>query len=350
MSEPAGDMSQDSSKLTRRGALGLFAAGAATAYSSALRAAAPKASSVVRAPLTLVSRHLQWTDAERGIEVAKAAGFDGIAWTVRAGAHIEPADVTRELPRLIKLTRAAGMATPMIITGIRSVDSPEAKAILTALAECGVTRYRLGAPRYDYSRALEPQFDAFRKEIEAIAALNRQFGTTALFHTHSYANTIGGSAWDLWMLIRDLDPRFVGINYDIAHVMAKGGAGWRESSMAAHRHIHALSVKDFRWVERANAPAGEWPWQTEFVAPGEGMVNFADFFSYFRSIDFEGPIETYCEYKVSVPGRAQPVDMLGTDFRKWQLEMEPDRFISYLRRDADFYKGQLVTAGFAVTG
>jgi sugar phosphate isomerase/epimerase len=338
-------MSQDATQLSRREALGLLAAGAFSASVSGSAAVVVEAK-VAHPPLTLVSRHLQWTDAEHGIEVAQAAGFDGIAWTVRRGAHIEPADVRRALPRIVKLTQAAGLATPMIITGLGSASALEAESILGTLAECGITRYRLGAPRYDYSRDIDSQFGAFRKELEAFVALNQRFGTTALFHTHSYANTIGGSVWDLWMLMRDLDPRFVGINYDIAHVMAKGGAGWRESSLAAHRHIHALSVKDFRWVKRAGAQAGEWPWHTEFVAPGEGMVNFTDFFRYFRSIEFSGPIEVYCEYKVSVPGRAQPVDMLGTDYRKWQLEMSPDLFISYLRRDADFYKQQLVQAGF----
>ena len=36
----------------------------------------------------------------------------------------------------------------------------------------------------------------------------------------------------LWMLMRDLDPRYVGLNYDIGHVTAKGGNGWRESIRA----------------------------------------------------------------------------------------------------------------------
>jgi sugar phosphate isomerase/epimerase len=216
------------------------------------------------------------------------------------------------------------------------------------MSALGITRYRAVAPRYDYSRDVEPQFAAFRSTLVELAKLNERFGTTAMFHTHSYANTIGGSAWDLWMLLKDLDPRYVGINYDIGHVTAKGGAGWRESSLAAHKHIHAISVKDFHWSKRTDASAGEWPWYTEFVPPGQGMVNFADFFRYFGALRFAGPIETYCEYKVRVPGRAAPIDMLGTDYRKWQLEMKPEEYVALMKRDADFYKTELARAQFTL--
>jgi sugar phosphate isomerase/epimerase len=344
-------MGPNEHSISRREAL-LLVAAAPAATRSALAGpaqAAPPASESApgEAPaLTLVSRHLQWTDAESGIEIARSAGFAGIAWTVRPGAHVVPETVERDLPRIVALTRKAGLATPMIITGIGNVGAPKIEAILETMKSLGIRRYRAVAPKYDYTRDLEPQFAAFRSAMIALSKLNERYDTTAMFHTHSYANTIGGSAWDLWMLLKDLDPRYIGINYDIGHVMAKGGDGWRESSRAAHRHIQALSVKDFHWVKRTDAPAGEWSWRTEFVPPGQGMVNFSDFFQYFRSIDFTGPIETYCEYKVEVPGVAGLVDMLGKDFGKWQLEMPRNTFLGYLKRDAAFYKSLLQTAGF----
>ncbi|MCR5879288.1 sugar phosphate isomerase/epimerase [Phenylobacterium sp. J367] len=295
----------------------------------------------------MVSRHLQWTDVETGIEVARAAGFPGIAWTVRPGAHIEPANVEKELPRVVELSRKAGLETPMVITGISDAASPRAEAILATMQGLGLRRYRAGSVRYDYTRELGPQFDAYRAKLEGLTALSARYGATAMIHTHSYANTIGGSAWDLWMLLRDLDPRHIGLNYDIGHVMAKGGAGWMESARAANRHIHALSVKDFLWRRTPDAQEGQWPWRTEFVPPGEGMVNFPDVFRYFRSIDFRGPIETYYEYKVPLPNGAQ-MDMLGTDYGKWKLEIPRSQFLAYLKRDVDFYKRSLREAGFDI--
>src|SRR5687768_10319465 len=95
---------------SRRGAMGMLAAaplvGAAGAGSAAPQPGAavprpPATAELTKPELTLVSRHLQWAEPEQGIEIAKAAGFRAIAWTVRPGAHIEAANVERDLPRIV---------------------------------------------------------------------------------------------------------------------------------------------------------------------------------------------------------------------------------------------------------
>ena len=298
-------------------------------------------------PLALVSRHVQWTSVEEGAEVAKAAGFDAIAWTVRPGAHIEPADVEKGLPAAVAAGKKLGLSTPMVITAIGDIGAPRIESILGTMQALGIQRYRAAAPRYVYDADFAQQYDVFRGKLEALAKLNERFGTTAMFHTHSYANTIGGSGWDLWMAMKDIDPRFMGINYDIGHTTAKGGAGWMDSSRAARRHIKALSVKDFLWRKRTDVSADTWPWQTEFLPPGTGMVNFIDFFKTMYGFGFDGPIETYFEYKVPVLGSDKMMDMLGTNFGQWKLEIPKDVFAGYITRDVAFYRARLKQAGYS---
>jgi len=325
---------------SRRDALALLlAAGASGAPAMAQNAppVSPKPAIRQKPFLGLVSRHLQWTEPEHGIEIAKAAGFPAILWTVRGGAHVEPKDVEKDLPRIVKLTRDAGMDVPMIITAIGDSNADNAEGILATMQGLGIRLYRAGAPRYDYDNPVAPQYAAFQKKLAAVAKMNEKYGTTAAFHTHAYADTIGGSAWDLWMLMKDLDPRYVGLNYDIGHVTAKGGNGWRESIRAAGPYLHSVSVKDFYWEKEANVPPGQWPWRTHFVPPGQGMVNFADFFRYLQSIGFQGPLENYFEYTVDVPGLGHPFDMLGTNYKQWKLEMPEEMFIGFLKRDVGFY-------------
>jgi len=67
------------------------------------------------------------------------------------------------------------------------------------------------------------------------------------------------------------------------------------------------------------------------------MVDFSDFFRYLQSIGFDGPLENYFEYTVNVPGLDKRFDMLGTDYKKWKLEMPQETFVNYLKRDVDFY-------------
>jgi hypothetical protein len=66
-------------------------------------------------------------------------------------------------------------------------------------------------------------------------------------------------------------------------------------------------------------------------------VDFSDFFRYLQSIGFQGPLENYFEYTVEVPGQSKPFDMLGTDYKKWKLEMPQEAFVGYLKRDVAFY-------------
>jgi sugar phosphate isomerase/epimerase len=329
---------------SRRRALAMFALAAApTSVAFSAENQERSASASIPTPrnkplLSLVSRHIQWTDAENGITVAKEAGFPAILWTVRRGAHVEPEQVETELPRIVELTKASGMETPMIITNIGDVTSDHAEAILATMQKLGIGLYRAAAPRYDYNAPFEAQYSACKKKLAALAKLNEKYATTAAFHTHSYADTIGGSAWDLWMLMTDLDPRYIGLNYDIGHVTAKGGAGWRESIRAVGPYLHSVSIKDFYWEkESTNVSTGQWPWRCHFVRPGDGMVDFPDFFRYLQSIGFQGPLENYFEYTVNVAGQEKPLDMLGTDYKKWKLEMSRAAFVGYLRRDVGFY-------------
>ena len=92
--------------------------------------------------LALVSRHVQWTSMEEGAGIAAEAGFPAIAWTVRRGAHMEPENVERDLPKAVDIARKTGLATPMLITAIVDAQSPRAEAILDTMRNVGIRRYR----------------------------------------------------------------------------------------------------------------------------------------------------------------------------------------------------------------
>ena len=297
--------------------------------------------------LALVSRHVQWTDIEDGAAAAAESGFRAIAWTCRGGAHILPDNVRTELPRAVEAARKAGLATPMLITSINGADTPGAEVIFDTMRKVGITRYRAPNYRYDYTKDMQSQFDALKPRVEALAKLNEKYGVTAMFHTHSSQGSVGGGLWDLWLLIRDYPPNLVAINYDIGHNTVRGGTEWNQTARYAHRHVGALSLKDMHWIRRADAPPDTWAWRHEFVVPGEGLVNFRDMFTYFKSVGFSGPLETYFEYMVDL-GNGRSMNMLGTNRGQWQLEMPRAQFISLLKRDVTFYRNIFNSIGWNV--
>jgi hypothetical protein len=333
---------------SRRDVLKTLGAGplAASALVSAQSAQTRSATTQpAKTQLCLVSRHLQWTDLEQGAAAAAEGGCKAVAWTIRAGAHILPANVERELPRAIAAARKAGLETPMAITAIVDAKSERAEAILDAMRNAGIRRYRAPSFRYDYNAELLPQLEALKPRVASLAKLNEKYGTTAMYHTHSASGNIGGGVWDLWMVLKDFDPQFVGLNYDLGHATIRGGTGWVETSHFAHRHVRGLSLKDFRWVKGGSGRRGTGAWTAEMVPGGEGMVDFAGMLGYFKSAGFAGPVELYQEYSVTVPGRTEPVNMLGTDYGTWKLEMPAGEWISLLKRDVAFYSNALKDAG-----
>jgi len=307
-----------------------------------------------------VSRHLQWTSMEEAVSVAAEAGCQAIAWTVRQGAHMLPENVERDLPRAVDLAHRAGLETPMLITALNEGKSERAEEVLGTMRAVGIRYYRAAPFRYDYSRDLAQQIEALKPRIASLVQLNEKYGTTAMYHTHSAYGNIGGGVWDLWLALKDFDPQFVGLNYDLGHATIRGGTGWIETSHLAHKFVHGLSVKDFRWVKSSSPTArptgrrGGGPpadgasrasWSPEMVPGGDGMVDFKGMLSYFKSVGFAGPVELYQEYHVNVPGVAEPVNMLGTDYGTWKLEMPKSQYVALLKRDVTFYTNALTDSG-----
>jgi len=170
----------------------------------------------------------------------------------------------------------------MLITALNEGKSERAEAVLDTMRAVGIRYYRAAPFRYDYSGDLAQQIDALKPRIGSLVTLNEKYGTTAMYHTHSAYGNIGGGVWDLWLAVKDFDPQFVGLNYDLGHATIRGGTGWIETSHISHTFVHGLSVKDFRWVKSGTsatarntggrrsgnpsaAPAPQAPWTPEMA-------------------------------------------------------------------------------------
>lgn len=302
--------------------------------------------------LTLYSLSLQWADYDEAADTAAKAGWPAIGWTARGGGHVLPENVARDLPKAVAAAKKAGLQTPIIVTPVRDVETPYAEAYLETMSKLGL-RYYQAPPlgHYDYTKDLQPQLDAWKPRLEAVAKLNEKYGTTAVYHVEGGAGNIGGGVWDLWLAIRDIDPRYVGMDYDLGHATMKGGPEAWESIRYAHKNILSIASKDIRWARKTDPPQGprrsdpseDWPWTAEYVVPGTGMVNFTAAFQYLKSIGFAGSFLHYSEYFVTAPGATHPVSLLRP---KVPNEVPKDLYVTSLRRDHDFFAKLLADVGF----
>jgi sugar phosphate isomerase/epimerase len=278
----------------------------------------------------LFSKHLHWLPAGEAAAAARAQGYDGLDLTVRPGGHVPPERVRDGLPAAIEAARRAGATVPMITTAIRDAGSPHAEPILQAMRSAGLRLYRWGGFRYDLSRALEPQLKEFRKLAVELAAMNRQYGVCAMYHTHSGIGQVGASMWDLAQLLDGVDPECAGVNYDIGHATVEGGfGGWIHSARLLAPRMRGVALKDFLWARNAR---GEW--RPAWCPAGEGMVDFARFFAMLKEAGFAGPLQVHIEYPLGGADTGQP-----------NLTLPREEVLARMERDARLLRGLAGRAG-----
>lgn len=212
-------------------------------------------------------------------------GFDGVEVPVRDGGHIEPVAVPDELPAMVEALRSRRLELTVMTSSINDPDDPLTEKVLKTASELGVCRYRMKYLKYSFDRPIVQQLDEWRPRIQDLAAMNRQFGVTAVYQNHAGRNYVGAALWDLRQLLDGIPVSEIGVAYDIRHATAEGGMSWPVTYHMIRPHIETVYVKDFVWD-------GSKP---RNVPLGEGRVS-ADFFTMLRRSNFNGPISLHEEY------------------------------------------------------
>lgn len=293
--------------------------------------AAAQTGSEGRFTICAFSKHFQWTGVRETAALCKGFGYEGIDLTVRKGGHVLPERVEDDLPKAAETIRQAGLKLAMVTSDIVDARTPHAEKVLRTLKSLGVTRYRWGGFRYDETRAIPAQLAEFQARVRDLAALNKQYGVCAMYHTHSGINEVGASIWDLYLLLKDFDPEAVAVNYDIGHATVEGGyGGWIHSARLMRPYMKGVAVKDFKWQQNAKGA-----WEPGWCALGQGMVNFPRFFAMIKAAKFSGPLQLHMEYP----------DLGGPNSGKTTFSIPKEKLLAIMQRDIDTLKTLLRQGG-----
>lgn len=284
--------------LTAAAGVGLPGARVALAHGAAPAPARPRT-------INIFSKHLQWLEYDAMAELAAEIGFDGVDLTVRPGGHVLPERVERDLPRAVEAVQRAGLAVPLITTGIVDPRDPLTEAILRTASGLGVTHYRMGYLRYPADVPVAEALEGHRGTMRELAALNQRYGLHGAYQNHSGTN-VGGPVWDIHALLHGLDPRWSGVQYDIRHATVEGGTSWPLGLRLLHPYAQTTAVKDFHW-----ARDDQGRWRIKNVPLGEGMVNWDAYWAMVKQLGVAGPIALHIEYPPfeGVRERLTPAEM-----------------------------------------
>lgn len=237
----------------------------------------------------IFSKHLQWLDVEAMARTVARLGFDGVDLTVRAKGHVLPENVINDLPKALESIRKAGLKTELLTTAITTVEDPHTEAILKTASQQGIKTYRMGWLQFTPGIPVPDQLDKFRNQLRALAEMNNHYGIQAAYQNHA-GTGLGASLWDIWYVVKDLDPRYLGIQFDVRHAMVESYSSWALGLKLLAPHINSLDIKDFKWSVK------EGKILVDNVPFGQGIIDFEKYFTLLDDLNIKAPFCLHLEY------------------------------------------------------
>jgi sugar phosphate isomerase/epimerase len=222
--------------------------------------------------IVLFTKTLRGLTAEQVARKAKGLGFSGLDLAVREGQCCTPANITEALPRAAALWKQMNLSIPMVSLEPAPTDpsSPVIRQIFAACGRAGIPNIKLGYWDWHQGEDYWKKFDQIRKDLDAFQNLGREFGVCSLIHTHS-GNYYASNASGAMHLARNVDPKYIGIYLDPAH-LALDGEPWPMAMAMAGEYLKAIGIKSSTY-ERSNDPNGP-RFHERFGQLEEGIVEW----------------------------------------------------------------------------
>ena len=279
--------------------------------------------------LCAFSKLFQFLDYDQLSEVFASAGLDGIDLTVRPGGHVEPEKVKTDLPKAVAAARKNGLEVHMMTTAITNADNTLNEEVLKAAADLGVKYYRLGYLDYDYTRTIPDNLDNARKVLEKLAVLNEKTGIHGAYQNHYGQPYIGGPVWDLWYILKDINPDWMSCQYDIFHAVIEGYSSWGVGLRLISPYIKTRCIKDFKWMVRQDKMV------PEAVPLGEGQIDFGTYFKLLNELNLKGDTSLHIEYPV-----------LSDADNNLPVKKKMEKALTVMKRDTDKLKSIMTKNNF----
>ena len=242
-------------------------------------------------PIIAFSKPFQQLNPTETAEFVAEVGWDGIECPVRPKGQIEPEKAADELPKFTEAMRKQKQDIYILTTAITSMKTPHTETVLRTASKLGIKRIRLGFWKYPKDKSPADYLKEVAPDLKDIADACKSLGLQAGFQNHSGRDYVGAPIWDVFNMIKDLDPKTIGMCFDIGHATIEGGLSWPIEAKLIEPYYTAVFVKDFYWKK------DEKGWKMTWCNLGDGMVN-KSFFDTLKKSNYAGPISQHHEYEM----------------------------------------------------
>ena len=288
-------------KLTRRQLLAAAAGAGRAAAQAQYKAGGSKPRT--RPPVCLYSKLVAKVEYDNLGKVLRDLGFDGCNLSVEPGGHVLPEQAQADLVRAVLAVTDVGLVVPVFTTSTTSPADPNIRLVLSIGNFLGVPLFRPGVWKYNGATEIEGRLAQVQGEIAGLTALGRS-AAMALCLRNVAGDNVGSAVWDTNLIIRGLDPQWVGYDFDPGSAAAAGGVdGWWVALRLALPRLKMVTLNDFTWSKDAGGA-----WKAAPCPLGEGMVDWPRFFAALARVKFTGPLSLEMAYRP-----AKELEAIGRD-------------------------------------
>jgi len=227
------------------------------------------------------------------------------------------------MPKAVEMVRSVGLEVPMITTSILDPEDPLTVKILSTAGKLGIKTYRTGWWRYDESIPVSTVLKKGNEQLKKLQEINEKHLIRGGYQNHA-GDYAGASLWDLLILLDGIDPRWMGIQFDIRHAAVEGPESWPFALEQLAPGVNSLDIKDFTW----GMEDGEW--EVVNVPLGEGIVDFDHYFDVIERLGIKADYSLHLEYPLG-----------GADHGNTELSITREEFNEQVGKDIDFLKDYL---------
>ena len=146
--------------------------------------------------------------------------------------------------------------------------------------------------------------EQIKSSLTDLAAMNKELGVCGVYQNHSAPperadSPVGGNLDELYDIVKDFDPKQIGVAFDLGHAIITHGDEWQKHFEKLKDHIRVVYIKD---VKR---PAS-------FVPFGEGEFSGTNFFELLQKMNYKAPLSLHIEFDWAQQGQKTQAALVET--------------------------------------
>lgn len=211
-------------------------------------------------------------------------GFDGVEFPLRPGYQVEPQAAEQELPKLVSVLAARGVAVTSVASGLE-------EHIFAACAAAGVGVIRIMAD-VDPAAGYRESEARWQRKLSAAAPLCERYGVKVAVQQHC-GGFVSGSM-ELLHLLEGVDCPLIGGVWDAAH----SGLAGECPEFALDILWPRLLLVNFKnaYYRRVTGPEAAARFEPYFTTGRQGATDWARAASVLRGRGYDGDVCMPAEY------------------------------------------------------